>query len=38
VPALLIYAKRGDIDPADAFSHEFKDGRVETIAALLGLA
>ncbi|SRR6266545_2063577 len=33
VPALLIYADRGDTYPTDVYPREFKDGRVETIAA-----
>jgi hypothetical protein len=35
VPALLIYAGRGDTYPTDVYPHEFKDGRMETIAAFL---
>jgi hypothetical protein len=35
VPALLIYAERRDRYPTDVYPHEFKDGRVETIAAFL---
>jgi len=32
VPALLICNDRGDTYPADVYPHEFKDGRIETIA------
>jgi hypothetical protein len=35
VPALLVYNDRGDTYPADVYPHEFKDGRIETIAAFL---
>jgi hypothetical protein len=35
VPALLVYANQGDRSPADVYPHEFKDGRMETIAGFL---
>jgi hypothetical protein len=35
VPALLVYAAKADTYPVDVYPHEFKDGRIETIASLL---